>query len=211
MSRSSASSPSGPTPKGPTVPPKPHRCPRSPRPPPPAALLVSRLSKAARETLRFALALGGELPHQAHLPALAGDTHADAAIGDLLACGLISTVGAHYRLAAGVADQLLAEGYGTDAVSLALSAAQHYAWWGWPPLGHPRADRRRGGHDPRRHGRAGLRRRGRAPGRRAAAGPHRRPGVRGGPALGRLGAQPALRPGSGPAGGRGGRRSVFPP
>ncbi|MBB4891271.1 hypothetical protein FHS39_000271 [Streptomyces olivoverticillatus] len=99
----------------------------------PAALLVSRLSKAARETLRFALALGGELPHQAHLPALAGDTHADAAIGDLLACGLISTVGAHYRLAAGVADQLLAEGYGTDAVSLALSAAQHYAWW----AGHP--------------------------------------------------------------------------
>ncbi|NDZ91365.1 ATP-binding protein, partial [Streptomyces sp. SID10115] len=36
----------------------------------PAALLASRLSPSARATLRFAVALGGELPHQAHLPAL---------------------------------------------------------------------------------------------------------------------------------------------
>ncbi|MEV4441335.1 ATP-binding protein, partial [Streptomyces sp. NPDC049577] len=99
----------------------------------PAPLLTARLSEAARETLRFAVALGGELPHQAHLPALAGDTHADAAVGELLACGLISGVGAHYRLAAGVVDQLLADGYGEDAVSRAHTAAQHYAWW----AGHP--------------------------------------------------------------------------
>ncbi|MCA6095847.1 ATP-binding protein, partial [Streptomyces sp. SCA3-4] len=99
----------------------------------PAALLASRLGEAARETLRFAVALGGELPHQAHLPALAGDTHADAAVGELLACGLIGTVAAHYRLAAGVADQLIAEGYGDDAADKAHSAAQHYAWW----AGHP--------------------------------------------------------------------------
>ncbi|MEU4209024.1 ATP-binding protein [Streptomyces sp. NPDC026206] len=99
----------------------------------PAVLLSSRLSKAARETLRFAVALGGEVPHQAHLPALAGDTHADAAIGELLSCGLITTVGAHYRLAAGIADQLLAEGYGSDATAKAHAAAQHYAWW----AGHP--------------------------------------------------------------------------
>ncbi|MEU5049444.1 ATP-binding protein [Streptomyces sp. NPDC021096] len=99
----------------------------------PAVLLSSRLSKAARETLRFAVALGGEVPHQAHLPALAGDTHADAAVGELLACGLITTVGAHYRLAAGIADQLLAADYGSDAAAKAHTAAQHYAWW----AGHP--------------------------------------------------------------------------
>lgn len=33
----------------------------------PAALLASRLSGPARDTLRFAVALGGEVPHQAHL------------------------------------------------------------------------------------------------------------------------------------------------
>ncbi|MET8680154.1 ATP-binding protein [Streptomyces sp. NPDC004647] len=99
----------------------------------PAALLASRLSEAARETLRFAVALAGECPHQAHLPALAGDTHADAAVGELLGCGLLAPVGAHYRLAAGVAAQLEAAGYADDTAGHALGAAQHYAWW----AGHP--------------------------------------------------------------------------
>ncbi|MGP3949685.1 ATP-binding protein [Streptomyces sp. 7N604] len=100
----------------------------------PAPLLASRLSEAARETLRFALALGGACPHQAHLPALAGDTHADAAVGELLGCGLLSPVGAHYRLAAGVSAQLeAADAYGEDTEARAQSAAQHYAWW----AGHP--------------------------------------------------------------------------
>ncbi|MEU6079619.1 ATP-binding protein [Streptomyces sp. NPDC047108] len=99
----------------------------------PAALLGSRLSEAARETMRFALALGGACPHQAHLPALAGDTHADAAVGELIACGLLSTAGSHYRLAPGVALQLDAAGYEEGAGARALSAAQHYAWW----AGHP--------------------------------------------------------------------------
>ncbi|MCC3773003.1 ATP-binding protein, partial [Streptomyces sp. UNOC14_S4] len=93
----------------------------------------SRLGEAARETLRFAVALGGEVPHQAHLPALVGDTHADAAVGELLAAGLITVTGAHYRLAAGVTDELLADGYGRDSAELAHAAAQHYAWW----TGHP--------------------------------------------------------------------------
>ncbi|MEU2247998.1 ATP-binding protein [Streptomyces sp. NPDC019224] len=99
----------------------------------PAALLASRLSDAARETLRFAVALGGEVPHQAHLPALVGDTHADAALGELAGCGLLSPAGSRYRLAAGVPAQLLAAGYGDDAVDRARTAAQHYAWW----TGHP--------------------------------------------------------------------------
>ncbi|MFG2408363.1 ATP-binding protein [Streptomyces brevispora] len=99
----------------------------------PAALLASRLSGAARDTLRFAVALGGEVPHQAHLPALVGDTHADAALGELAGCGLLSPAGSRYRLAAGVVDQLEAAGYGDDATGRARTVAQHYAWW----AGHP--------------------------------------------------------------------------
>ncbi|MER5890182.1 ATP-binding protein, partial [Streptomyces sp. NPDC001941] len=99
----------------------------------PAALLASRLSPAARATLRFAVALGGEVPHQAHLPALVGDTHADAALGELTACGLLSPAGPRHRLAGGVLAQLEAEGYAEEATAHAHTAAQHYAWW----AGHP--------------------------------------------------------------------------
>ncbi|MGW7576570.1 ATP-binding protein [Streptomyces sp. NPDC054765] len=99
----------------------------------PAPLLAARLGAAAQETLRFAVALGGELPHQAHLPALTQDTHADAALGELLACGLITPVAGHYRLAATVQDQLEAAGYTEGAAARAHTAAQHYAWW----AGHP--------------------------------------------------------------------------
>lgn len=99
----------------------------------PAPLLASRLSESARATLRFAVALGGEVPHQAHLPALIGDTHADAALGELAACGLVSPVGSRYRLAAGVLTQLEAAGYGDETESRARTAARHYAWW----AGHP--------------------------------------------------------------------------
>ncbi|MFB7370383.1 ATP-binding protein [Streptomyces sp. NPDC056222] len=102
----------------------------------PAALLASRLSRSAQETLRFAVALGGEVPHQAHLPALVGDTHADAALGELMTCGLLTPVGSRYRLAAGVLTQLRAQGYGGTEEETAVRAhtvAQHYAWW----AGHP--------------------------------------------------------------------------
>lgn len=99
----------------------------------PAALLASRLSEAARDTLRFSVALGGEVPHQAHLPALVGDTHADAALGELAGCGLLSPAGSRYRLAAGVLAQLEAAGYGDGATDRARTVAQHYAWW----AGHP--------------------------------------------------------------------------
>ncbi|MFC5212275.1 ATP-binding protein [Streptomyces coerulescens] len=99
----------------------------------PAQLLASRLSASARTTLRFAVALGGEVPHQAHLPALVGDTHADAALGELADCGLVSPVGSRYRLAAGVQVQLEAAGYADDAQDDARTAVQHYAWW----AGHP--------------------------------------------------------------------------
>ncbi|MER7538960.1 ATP-binding protein [Streptomyces sp. NPDC097704] len=99
----------------------------------PAALLASRLSRSAQAALRFAVALGGEVPHQAHLPALVGDTHADAALGELRACGLLSPVGPRYRLAAGVLTQLLAHGYEHEAADRAHTIAQHYAWWAAHP------------------------------------------------------------------------------
>ncbi|MGW2447139.1 ATP-binding protein [Streptomyces sp. NPDC001675] len=99
----------------------------------PAPLLASRLSTSARATLRLAVALGGEVPHQAHLPALVGDTHADAALGELAGCGLVSAVGSRYRLAAGVQAQLEAAGYDADIPGEARTAAEHYAWW----AGHP--------------------------------------------------------------------------
>ncbi|WP_431775855.1 ATP-binding protein [Streptomyces cucumeris] len=102
----------------------------------PAGLLAGELGEAARDALRFALALGGELPHQAHLPALTEDTQADAALAELLGCGLVTTAGSHYRLAAGVAAQLSDEGFAGDAAESAGRAhtvAQHYAWW----AGHP--------------------------------------------------------------------------
>ncbi|MEU5598679.1 ATP-binding protein [Streptomyces sp. NPDC020298] len=99
----------------------------------PARLLASRLSASARATLRFAVALGGEVPHQAHLPALVGDTHADAALGELVSCGLVTPVGSRYRLAAGVRTQLEAAGYADDLTDAARAAAQHYTWW----AGHP--------------------------------------------------------------------------
>ncbi|MGW3728922.1 ATP-binding protein [Streptomyces sp. NPDC000851] len=99
----------------------------------PAALLASRLSASARATLRIAVALGGEVPHQAHLPALVGDTHADAALGELLSCALVSPVGSRYRLAAGVQTQLEAAGYADEPARHVLTAARHYAWW----AGHP--------------------------------------------------------------------------
>ncbi|MCY0940074.1 ATP-binding protein [Streptomyces antarcticus] len=95
----------------------------------PAELLASRVSESARAALRIACALGGELPHHAHLPALVGDTHADTAVAELLACGLLTPVGARYRLAAGVARQLEDVGYGDTAAEEARTAARHYAWW----------------------------------------------------------------------------------
>ncbi|MGV9320558.1 ATP-binding protein [Streptomyces sp. NPDC003660] len=99
----------------------------------PAPLLASRLSVSARAALRVAVALDGELPHPAHLPALVGDTHADAALGELLGCGLVSPAGPRYRLAAGVRAQLEAAGYDEDAPAQALTAARHYAWWAAHP------------------------------------------------------------------------------
>ncbi|MDJ0341520.1 ATP-binding protein [Streptomyces sp. H10-C2] len=97
----------------------------------PADLLASRLSEAAQTALVFAVALDGDCPHPSHLPALVGDTHGDAALGEIAACGLAVPVASHYRLAAGVRQQL-AVGLAAepdDTAARSLAAAQHYAWW----------------------------------------------------------------------------------
>ncbi|GAA1092435.1 hypothetical protein GCM10009577_12930 [Streptomyces javensis] len=99
----------------------------------PAALLAAGLSEAARDALRFAVALGGECPDQVHLRALSADTHADAALGELLGCGLVTSAGSHYRLAARVTAQLAEAGYADEDAGRAHTVAQHYAWW----AGHP--------------------------------------------------------------------------
>ncbi|GAA1891642.1 ATP-binding protein [Streptantibioticus ferralitis] len=104
----------------------------------PAQLLASRLSSNASEVLSFAIALGGECPHQSHLPALVGDTHADSALAELVACGLATPVASHFRLAAGVLQQLTAAGDAGQR-ERAQAPAQHYAWW----AGHPSVDAER--------------------------------------------------------------------
>lgn len=103
----------------------------------PAAALASRLSPAARDALRYAVALGGELPHPAHLPALTGDTHADAALAELTETVLVTPAGAGYRLATGVLVQLEAAGYAEGAAERADAAARHYAWWAAHPSVSP--------------------------------------------------------------------------
>ncbi|WP_369200237.1 ATP-binding protein [Streptomyces sp. PU-14G] len=95
--------------------------------------LAAALPEAGREALRLALALDGELPHPTHLPALTGDPDADDSATELLAFGLISPAGDHFKLAAGVAGQLAEAGYGEGRDAHALAAAQHYTWW----AGHP--------------------------------------------------------------------------
>ncbi|MFF2652837.1 ATP-binding protein [Streptomyces sp. NPDC058045] len=99
----------------------------------PVPVLAARLGHAARAALRFALALDGELPHPAHLPALVGDTHADTALTELLDAALVTPVGSRHRLAAGAAAQLEAVGQDGDRAAHLRAAAAHYAWW----TGHP--------------------------------------------------------------------------
>ncbi|MFI7242278.1 ATP-binding protein [Streptomyces qinglanensis] len=94
-----------------------------------APLLAAALSEAGRETLRLALALGGELPHAEHLPALVGDPQAADCQSELLAAGLLSPAGDHFKLAANCAAELTEAGHAETVTPYALTAAQHYSWW----------------------------------------------------------------------------------
>ncbi len=96
-------------------------------------LLVAGLSWDARETLRVAAALGGECVDPAHLPALVATEQAEGALDELVACGLVTPVATHHRLAPGVRADCRVRSTGSDTAGYALTAARHYVWW----AGHP--------------------------------------------------------------------------
>ncbi|KRV49454.1 hypothetical protein AQ490_21000 [Wenjunlia vitaminophila] len=97
----------------------------------PASRLAADVSEAARETLRFAVALGGQCPNPAHLPALVGDALGDSALAELVSRGLAVPVATHHRLAPGVRTQL--EDLPGRPAGYARSAAHYYAWWAAHP------------------------------------------------------------------------------
>ncbi|WP_334313612.1 caspase, EACC1-associated type [Streptomyces sp. HD] len=107
-----------------------------PWPADPAAVLhhlFAATSEPGRAALEYGLALGGELPNPVHLPALVGHPHADTAVAELLVKGLVTASDSHYRLAAGVAEQLPLTGHAPAVAVRRARAAEHYAWW----AGHP--------------------------------------------------------------------------
>jgi hypothetical protein len=93
------------------------------------ARVAERLSSSARDALRLALSLGGELPHRTRLPALVGDPQGEEAEGELARAGLVTAAGGQYRLADGVGESLTAAGFADGIEGHALLAAHHYGWW----------------------------------------------------------------------------------
>ncbi|WP_326596499.1 ATP-binding protein [Streptomyces sp. NBC_01803] len=91
--------------------------------------LAAALSEAAREVLRLATALGGDMPEAARLPSLTGEPQAAEAYTELLESGLLTGLGGRHRLASGVVADLLAAGYGEGSADRTLSAAWRYTWW----------------------------------------------------------------------------------
>ncbi|ONK11150.1 hypothetical protein [Streptomyces sp. MP131-18] len=109
------------------------RTPGTPVPLPNAATLVPTLTRAlpqgAKEILRYAVALGGDVPGPARLPALTGFPAAADEHAELVTDGLLTAVGTRHRLAHGIHAELLAAGYGEGSADRLLAVAQHYAWW----------------------------------------------------------------------------------
>ncbi len=96
--------------------------------------IADSLGEGARAVLRIAVALGGQVPHQSHLPALTDDSHVDDALGELEESGLLTGADdGRHRLADGVIPALTAAGLGDEDGERAEAAAQHYSWW----TGHP--------------------------------------------------------------------------
>ncbi|WP_159037302.1 ATP-binding protein [Streptomyces specialis] len=91
--------------------------------------LAAALSGAAREVLRLAVALGGDMPEPARLPSLTGEEGAAEAYTELLESGLLTRRGRRHGLATGVVADLLAAGYGEGSADRTLSTAWRYTWW----------------------------------------------------------------------------------
>ncbi|WP_051939961.1 ATP-binding protein [Phaeacidiphilus oryzae] len=97
---------------------------------PPALRLAAGLGPEARRTLRLAAALGGECPAAPHLAALAEVGHGEAALRELVECGLATRVGTHLRLAEGVAEMLAGDAVeDVESVRTVQDAVRHFAWW----------------------------------------------------------------------------------
>ncbi|WP_129842527.1 ATP-binding protein [Streptomyces sp. RFCAC02] len=93
------------------------------------AALAAELSPTAREILRLAVALGGELPGPDQLPAVTGATDAAQAFTELLDTGLLTAAGTGHRIAPVLVAELTDAGYGEDSDDRVLVTAQHYTWW----------------------------------------------------------------------------------
>ncbi len=105
-----------------------------------ATTLVMALPDAARDVVRLAVALGGELPDPDRLPTLIGDPQAAAAHAEVLASGLVTAAGTRHRVSAATAADLAASGLADDAPERALAAAGHYThWYGEPSASAERA------------------------------------------------------------------------
>ncbi|OIV36801.1 hypothetical protein BIV57_14120, partial [Mangrovactinospora gilvigrisea] len=104
----------------------------------PAALLAADLSAGARELLRIAIALDGQLPAAVHLPALTGAVEGADAVTELLDAGLATAAGSgeSHRLAAHVLpvpDQLdLGSPFGPvpeRPAGVVDALVDHYVWF----------------------------------------------------------------------------------
>ncbi|MGP4112010.1 ATP-binding protein [Streptomyces sp. 4N509B] len=93
------------------------------------AELLRRLPEEAREALRFALALGGELPDAAHLVELTGHPGAVHGHAELVGSGLVTAVGSRHRVAPATSAALAGAGLADGATGRALTAARHFARW----------------------------------------------------------------------------------
>ncbi|WP_267902569.1 ATP-binding protein, partial [Streptomyces triticirhizae] len=91
--------------------------------------LAAAISEGARELLVIALALGGELPDPAALPALTGDGEATVAYTELVDCGLLTRVGPRRRLAPGALAALEGSGLAADGAARIASLTRHFTWW----------------------------------------------------------------------------------
>ncbi|WP_051944833.1 ATP-binding protein [Streptacidiphilus rugosus] len=101
----------------------------------PAERIARGMAAPARATLKLATALGGAIPTPPHLPALIDVGHGEAALEELVECGLAESVpgpslrpeagGGTHRLVEGTAELLAAEWPETGL----QDAAQHFAWW----------------------------------------------------------------------------------
>ncbi|RKN40897.1 ATP-binding protein [Streptomyces hoynatensis] len=93
------------------------------------ASVAGLLTPRASEILRYAVALGGELPGRDRLAAFLQDPAAPEAYAELLGSGLLTQAGGGHRLAAGVVEELTEAGFAEGAPERARTATQHYTWW----------------------------------------------------------------------------------